>query len=78
MKRIVLLSLIFIIVHSGYGQHDLSVQSLRTEYKINPVGIDRTEPRLSWQMKTNQRNTLQTAYEIRAALNIEELRKNKN
>lgn len=78
MKRLVSLSLFLMLVHCSYGQKDLSVQSLRTEYKTNPVGIDRSEPRLSWQMHTSEQNTLQTAYEIRAALSIQELSKNKN
>ena len=79
MKNLIILSLTLFLINPVYCQkNDLSVNTLRTEYKNNPVGIDIKEPRLSWQMKTNQPNTLQNAYEIRAALSIQELSKNKN
>lgn len=42
---------------------------LRCEYKENPVAIDVTKPRLSWQMQApaSERGLLQTAYQVRAA-----------
>jgi alpha-L-rhamnosidase len=77
MKSFLILYLNLFLINTVYCQkNDLSVNALRTEYKTNPVGIDISEPRLSWQMQTNQRNSMQTAYEIRAALSIEGLRKN--
>ena len=79
MKNLIILCLNLFLINPVYCQkNDLSVKALRTEYKINPVGIDIKEPRLSWQIQTNQRNTLQTAYEIRAAMRIDDLGKNKN
>jgi len=79
MKNLIILCLNLFLINPVYCQkNDLSVKALRTEYKMNPVGIDIKEPRLSWQMQTSQQNTLQTAYEIRAAVSIEELSKNKN
>ena len=43
----------------------LKVQNLLTENLSNPIGIDVTQPRFSWQMASDKRNTLQTAYEIK-------------
>lgn len=40
---------------------------LRCEYKENPIGVDVAVPRLSWKLKSNQRNVLQTAYRILVA-----------
>ncbi|WP_461451561.1 glycoside hydrolase family 78 protein [Mucilaginibacter sp.] len=37
---------------------------LRCEMLHNPQGIGTTHPRLSWQITSHQRNTMQTAYEI--------------
>src|SRR5882672_5116139 len=40
---------------------------LRTEYRINPIGIDVSEPRLSWQsnaVNPKSRDLKQTAYRI--------------
>ena len=45
----------------------------RTEYKINPTGLDAPAPRLSWRLETKQDGTRQVAYEIRAASQPDEL-----
>ncbi|MFL5741470.1 MAG: family 78 glycoside hydrolase catalytic domain [Flavisolibacter sp.] len=42
----------------------LSVVHLSCENKNNPLGVDRTSPVLGWQIKSDQRNVLQTAYRI--------------
>jgi alpha-L-rhamnosidase len=38
---------------------------LKTEYQKNPIGIDANEPRLSWKLKSDTRNVMQTSYMIR-------------
>lgn len=43
---------------------NLIVKKLRCEYKKNPIGIDVTKPRLSWIIESNERATLQYAYQI--------------
>jgi alpha-L-rhamnosidase len=40
---------------------------LRCEYLVNPLGIDKTAPRLSWQSDNSERNWEQAAYEILVA-----------
>lgn len=40
---------------------------LRCEYLINPLGIDRVEPRLSWILESDQQAQKQTAYRILVA-----------
>lgn len=37
------------------------------EYHVNPIGIDVTKPRLSWQILSGEENVKQSAYEIRVA-----------
>ncbi len=44
-----------------------TITSLRTEYLVDPLGIDEREPRLSWRMETPRRGARQTAYRIRVA-----------
>ncbi|MFQ5629373.1 MAG: glycoside hydrolase family 78 protein [bacterium] len=54
----------------------ISVKSLRTEYLENPLGIDVTEPRFSWQLQSsdeNARNQSQSAYQIIVASSKEKL-----
>lgn len=43
------------------------VTNLTCEYHENPIGIDVEKPRLSWQLKSDGQNIMQTAYEIRVA-----------
>lgn len=40
---------------------------LRTEYRVDPQGIGETAPRLSWILQSDQRNRLQTAYQVLVA-----------
>jgi alpha-L-rhamnosidase len=43
------------------------ITRLTCEYRDNPLGIDVTVPRLSWQMRTDRYGARQTAYQILAA-----------
>ncbi len=52
---------------------NLSLANLKTEYKINPIGIDETKPRLSWEIISNVPGTHQTAYQIVTANSLEGL-----
>src|SRR3989442_9177217 len=52
----------------------LALVALRTEYKENPLGIDIRKPRLSWQIQSDRRGILQTAYQIQVARNERDLR----
>jgi alpha-L-rhamnosidase len=45
----------------------IKVKKIRCEYKENPVGIDVLHPRLSWQLESDIRNTLQTAYRLQVS-----------
>ena len=49
------------------------VSNLTCEYRINPIGIDVSQPRLSWQITSDETNVLQTAYQLRAALSVSDL-----
>ena len=42
---------------------------LRCEYKENPIGIDSTQPRLSWKINSTGKNIKQAAYHIQIAKN---------
>ncbi|MCL4266322.1 MAG: family 78 glycoside hydrolase catalytic domain [Anaerolineae bacterium] len=44
-----------------------TISNLTCEYHINPLGIDVLQPRLSWQMQSEQRGMRQTAYQILVA-----------
>ncbi len=42
----------------------LTVEALQCEYRTNPLGIGVTHPRLSWQLQSERRSTLQRGYRI--------------
>jgi alpha-L-rhamnosidase len=45
----------------------LTVTSLSTEHKTDPMGIGTERPRLSWKLNSPARNIIQSAYSIRVA-----------
>ena len=51
-----------------------TVERLRTEYKVNPLGLDAPRPRLSWELRSTRRGVRQTAFQIRAASSAGDLR----
>jgi alpha-L-rhamnosidase len=49
--------------------------NLLCEYRVNPIGIDATPPRLSWTLQSGRRGARQTAYQVLVASNEETLGK---
>jgi alpha-L-rhamnosidase len=50
-----------------------ALENLRCEYRAQPVGMDVTEPRLSWTLASDQRGQRQTAYQILATASAQTL-----
>ncbi|HET7116902.1 MAG TPA: family 78 glycoside hydrolase catalytic domain, partial [Hanamia sp.] len=48
----------------------VSVNNLLCENKVNPLGVGIAQPQFSWQLFSNNRNVVQTAYELRISENI--------
>jgi alpha-L-rhamnosidase len=51
---------------------------LRCEYAVNPLAVDVTAPRLSWEVTDSRRGAIQLAYEVQAAPGEEDLRSEAN
>ncbi|MGC4107666.1 MAG: glycoside hydrolase family 78 protein [Thermomicrobiales bacterium] len=51
----------------------LRVRFPRTEYLVNPLGLDAERPRLSWQLDGDGRGVVQTAYQIVVASSADAL-----
>ena len=66
MRRLPVYIICYLFVGEASSQQ-LSVASLRCENTIDPLGVDRSIPHLSWELKSTNRNTLQTAYRILVA-----------
>lgn len=52
-----------------------TVDALRCELLENPIGVDKTSPRLSWQIHSEERGVRQTAYHVLVASSPEKLDK---
>ena len=55
MRQTKLFTLAVILLSSLTTLHASEVGDLRCEYFANPLGIDATQPRLSWVMESDQR-----------------------
>lgn len=62
MKRLLIITILFFKTIAGFTQ--LSVTHLQVESTTNPLGVDKATPKLSWQLQSNQKNVLQTAFQI--------------
>lgn len=54
----------------------MSVQNTTCEMLVNPMGIDVVKPRFAWHIISNERNVMQTAYQIMVASSAEKLAAN--
>lgn len=45
----------------------LNISQLKCEYFDRPIGLDVKEPRISWQITSDKRNTLQSAYHLQVS-----------
>ncbi|UCH13996.1 MAG: hypothetical protein JSV22_12935, partial [Bacteroidales bacterium] len=71
----------YIIILAGIvlfsGQPDMPEEvhltNLRCEMLVNPEGIDIPNPSLSWEISSDRRNTVQTAYQVIVASTPEKL-----
>ena len=65
MKKLSLLLIVQSFFFLSYAQ--VKVNSLLCENLTNPLSLDITQPRFSWQLQSTARNTTQTAYEVRVS-----------
>ena len=46
------------------SKEEIKAIDLRSDYKVNPIGIHNVAPRLSWRMTAYGKNRKQSAYQI--------------
>src|ERR1041384_3057938 len=63
MKKIA--SPFFLLFACQFAIAQMQVSNLLCENLSNPIGLDITQPGLSWQLISDKRNVVQTAYEIK-------------
>lgn len=64
-----------ILLAVAAGAAPMTVGAMKCEYRGNPLGIDVTQPRLSWELLSQERGAAQTAYQVLVASTPEQLAK---
>lgn len=64
MNKSSLLIIVFLILYVFNGLAQVAVNSLRCEYLENPIGIDESHPRFTWQLASEEPGISQTAYQM--------------
>src|SRR5688500_900229 len=75
-QKIILLLACMLFFISAIAQTSLT--KLQVENLDNPVGVDRKQPAVSWQLTGNGRTLLQTAFELRVGTDKNGITKGKN
>jgi len=71
-----IINFIFLRVYGiGENLETSKVVSLKCEYIVNPLGIDTSHPRLTWQMVDTKHGAMQTAYQIKVGKDEESILK---
>ena len=80
MKNFCLITMVLLCAASGCQTRQLAAPkkgvkpyALTCEYRIDPLGIDNPQPRLSWKLMSHERGQRQSAYQILVATAPEKL-----
>lgn len=76
MRKCSLLFFIVIFIDVACFAQDVTIKNLLCESANTPLAIDSKQPRLSWQLQSQQRNVSQAAYQILVASSPEKLKSN--
>ncbi|MCZ4224825.1 family 78 glycoside hydrolase catalytic domain [Pedobacter rhodius] len=74
MKKTLITFILTCLLTQLFAQ--VAVTGLKCEYRDNPLGIETLNPRLSWQLTSQNQNVVQTAYRILVSDNPLSLSKN--
>ena len=67
MKQKIINVLIALLLMGQIMAQSLGLYDLTCEHRLNPIGIEKEQPRFSWKIRTAQRNVTQAYYAIRVA-----------
>ncbi len=77
MKAAILSHALAAMVSLASASAGVTVNTLRCEYADNPLGIDSTQPRLSWVLESTERAQRQSAYQVLVASSADRLKTGK-
>jgi len=64
LNKLTFLTLAVLLLTPLAALQAANLANLRCEFRVNPLGIDASRPRLSWVIESNDRGVLQTAYQV--------------
>ena len=70
-------ALMLLLLALGSAFAALQPVGLKCDYAVNPLGVDEPNPRLLWQLASNERGARQTAYQILVATSRATLNRDK-
>lgn len=76
MKKYTLLYILALFT-SLSAMAKVDVTNAKTENMSNPLGLDTNKPRFSWQITSDKKDVIQTAYEILVASSLDNLKADK-
>jgi alpha-L-rhamnosidase len=76
MNKRISFTFLLVCIASVFVCAQVTITNLRCEMLKNPLGIDGTQPRFSWQLESSQRNILQTSFEILVSSTEQKLKAN--
>jgi len=77
MKQLFIFILISCFSINSYSK-TVSIENLSVEMRVNPIGIDVQQPRLSWQIASKVNNVQQIAYQIQVSTVNDNFKNDKN
>src|SRR5882724_3624001 len=72
MKNLTFIT-VFLALCLQFAQAQVSVDNCTTEMLSDAKGIDVLNPRLGWQIKSSDRNVMQTGYQLMCASTLDKL-----
>src|ERR1044071_4034047 len=62
MRKLLYIAALFVVFNTNA---QVKLQNILIENRSNPVGLDTKQPRFSWQLVSDKKNVMQSAYEIK-------------
>ena len=63
-KKFITIFFLSLLFNLRAQNNDPIIYDLKSEYLVNPIGLDNKKPRLSWKIKDSRRGAIQKSYEI--------------
>ncbi|RFZ84098.1 alpha-L-rhamnosidase [Mucilaginibacter terrenus] len=60
-------TLVLVVITTAFAHAQVKITSLLCENRANPIGLDNTAPRFTWELASDKRNVTQTAFQVRVS-----------